>query len=229
MKAPNSPSESTGFSLIELLAVMAIVGMLAVASVPAVNSLNGGRNLAYQASEIQGVLESARTHAMAKNTYVFVGLTETDVTKSDMASPVSGTGRVSVMVMGSKDGTRSFGAGNANLVPLSKLKKLDNVHLTDSLPQSGGLSRPSVAAENSVGSAGFQSENSFSVNSYVFNKIVQFDPSGSASVQSSDNKTPQWMEIALVETKGSTVLESSSRSAALILDGVTGSVKAYRP
>ncbi len=28
MKAPNSPSESTGFSLIELLAVMAIVGML---------------------------------------------------------------------------------------------------------------------------------------------------------------------------------------------------------
>lgn len=229
MKALLPPSNTSGFSLIELLAVMAIVGMLAMASVPAVNSLNGGRTLAYQASEIQGVLESARTHAMAKNTYVFVGLAETDGSRSDTASPVSGTGRVAVMVMGSKDGTRSFGTGNSNLVALSKLKKLDNVHLTDSLPQSGGLSRPSVAADNCVGASGFQSESSFSANSYVFSKIIQFDPSGAASVQSTDSKTPQWMEVALVETKGTQILDSSSRSAALVLDGVTGSVKVYRP
>ena len=63
---------------------------------------------------------------------------------------------------------------------------------------------------------------------YTFSKVIQFDPRGSATLQSSGRSMPQWMEIGLAPARGN-VAASGANCAALLLDGVTGSVKIYRP
>ena len=63
---------------------------------------------------------------------------------------------------------------------------------------------------------------------YTFSKIIQFDPRGTATLQSSGRSLPQWMEIGLAPARGN-VAVSGANCAALLLDGVTGSVKIYRP
>lgn len=221
------------FSLIELLSVMAIIGMLTAAAVPALNSIKDGGGVTKAAYDISSVLEQARSYAMANNTYVFVGLAEVSVLTSESAAQIPGRGRVVVAAAGSKDGTRSFGVGNGNLVALSKLRRFDNLHLADTVPNTDALSRPVVEDEYRAGNTSFAAESSFNwpltgASAFTFTKIIQFDPRGTASVQSSARHLPQWMEIGLAPTKGDLVVDNANR-AALLLDGVTGSVKIYRP
>lgn len=226
---------SRGFSLIELLSVMAIIGMMAAAALPALNSIKGGGDLTKAAYDISGVFEQARAYAMANNTYVFVGITEVNASNSDSATAqAAGTGRVVVVAAGSKDGTRGFGVSNTNLVALSKPRRFDNVHLNDATPNSGNMSRVVVASGFQAGNAAFAAENSFQwplsggAANYTFTKIIQFDPRGAASIQSSSRSVPQWLEIGLSPARGNTVV-AENNCAALLLDGVTGSVKIYRP
>jgi prepilin-type N-terminal cleavage/methylation domain-containing protein len=222
------------FSLIELLSVMAIIGMLTAAVIPALNSIKSGGGVTSAAYDISSTLEQARAYAMANNTYVFVGLAEVSGTAAESGAQQSGSGRVVVAAAGSRDGTRSFGTGNANLVPLSKLRRFDNVHLANTVPNQDNSSRPSVADDYRAGNVAFVAERTFgwplagNSPTYTFSKIIQFDPRGTASVQSSARHLPQWMEIGLVPTKGDTIVQSANY-AALLLDGVTGSVKIYRP
>jgi prepilin-type N-terminal cleavage/methylation domain-containing protein len=233
-KPPGSKSLGA-FSLIELLSVMAIIGMMTAAAIPALNSIKGGGSLTKTAFDISGVLEQARSYAMANNTYVFVGIAEVDATNAEAASGQQpGTGRVVVFAAGSKDGTRSFGTGNSNLVGLTRLLRFDNAHLDAASPNSGNMSRPTVADGYRVANPAFAAENSFQwplsggAANYTFTKIIQFDPRGAASLQSSARTVPQWLEIGLAPARGTVALVEANR-AALLLDGVTGSVKIYRP
>ena len=235
MKTP-TPSRSvqrSGFSLIELLVVMAIIGMLSAVAIPAISSIKGGGDLMKAAYDISGVIEQARSYAMANNTYVFVGLAEVDASNAESAAgQQSGTGRVVLAAAGSKDGTRNFAA--ANLVALSKIRRFDNLHLADAPPNSGNMARPPVADQFRAGNAAFVAESTLAwplsggSPTYTFSKVIQFDPRGSATLQSSGRSMPQWMEIGLAPARGN-VAASGANCAALLLDGVTGSVKIYRP
>jgi prepilin-type N-terminal cleavage/methylation domain-containing protein len=222
------------FSLIELLSVMAIIGMLTAAVIPAMNSIKQGSGVSTAAYDISSTLEQARAYAMANNTYVFVGLAEVSGSTAESGAQQAGNGRVVVAAAGSKDGTRSFGSANSNLVPLTKLRRFDNVHLANTVPNQNNTSRPVVGDTYRAGNAAFVAEGTFGwpltagSPAYTFSKIIQFDPRGTASVQSSARHLPQWMEIGLVPSRGDTVADNANY-AALLLDGVTGSVKIYRP
>src|SRR5258708_616761 len=72
-----------GFSLIELLIVVAIIMILAAISVPRLLNTVSDINLRYAATNISGLLQSARMQAVQKNTFYTVQPT---------ALPTGGTG-----------------------------------------------------------------------------------------------------------------------------------------
>ncbi len=161
-----------GFSLIELLSVMAIIAMMMALIAPAFNAIKGGNDIGRSTYEIASTLQEARTYAMANNTYVWVGFFEEDGTKNSTTPASTGNGgRVIISVVASQDGTRysdanvdaatpaAFGAGSTSnptsLVQISRLIKLDNVRLAslnDGSSNGGGYpARPGVQAAYQVG------------------------------------------------------------------------------
>ncbi len=67
-----------GFSLIELLVVLAIIAVLATASIIAFTSIARGRSLTKAAGDLAGILELSRSYAMANNSAVLVTVEPSD-------------------------------------------------------------------------------------------------------------------------------------------------------
>ncbi|HSI84249.1 MAG: Tfp pilus assembly protein FimT/FimU [Candidatus Methylacidiphilales bacterium] len=230
-----------GFSIVELMSVLAAMSVMVALAMPALSGVQraGAVNLA--AYEIAGTLEQARAYAMANNTYVFVGIAE------DPAATGSGSAPAQLLVatMGSKDGTRSLGGSGANLTPLSRLLRISGIRLEDSLPNPqagatpGGLSRPDVAAAYRLGntasttdaSGTFSWKPGAALPAVTFSKVILFDPRGTPAIPSeaASMALPKYLEISLVPSLGYTASGSVPNCAALVLDGVTGSVRIYRP
>ena len=142
-----------GFTLLELLIVVAIIATLLVLMAPAFTYIKGGTDVTSAVYAIQGVLENARTYAKANNTYVFVGFAEVDSSVDPSVSPqvTTGTspyGRVAVAVVASKPGTRQFTyattnqgsdwtasySNGANLFAAGKLQRYENLHFLVDFP-----------------------------------------------------------------------------------------------
>ena len=129
---------TSGFTLIELLVVIGIVILLTALLTPAFTNLKRAGDVTSAAYTIKGVLEQARTYAMANNTYTWVGLYEEDGSQSSTNPPTPGVGRLVMSVVASKDGTTVYDPNSnlnpdpidpSKLVQLNKLVKIDNVHL----------------------------------------------------------------------------------------------------
>lgn len=220
MSTYSKPKSMPGsaFSLIELLAVMAIISLMMAVSVPAFNVLKSTGDTSTAAYDIAGTLEQARAYAMANNTFVYVGFAE----RSQMDASKAGEGQIVMSAMGSKSGSRNF--DSQNLVALTRMRKMPNVRLEENIPNSGGLTRPVVQSACQVASDAFNAQGRFEASGVTFSKIIQFDPRGMASVQASSASVSQWMEIGLTGAQG-----SSPNNAVVVLDGVTGVAKVYRP
>jgi prepilin-type N-terminal cleavage/methylation domain-containing protein len=123
---------NSGFTLIELLVVIGIMILLTALLTPSFTNLRSAGDVTSAAYTIKGVLEQARTYAMANNTYTWVGFFEEDVSNSTPA--VAGNGRLVMSVVASKDGTNIYGSGTGaidatRLAQIGKLIKIDNIHL----------------------------------------------------------------------------------------------------
>src|SRR5256885_10253928 len=132
-KARTSCKQS-GFTLMEMMVVIGIIAILMVLVAPAFTNLKTAGDVTSAAYTIKGVLEQARTYAMANNTYTWVGLYEEDGSQSSTNPPTSGVGRLVMSVVASKDGTTVYDpTSNLNpdpidpskLVQLTKLVKID--------------------------------------------------------------------------------------------------------
>jgi type II secretory pathway pseudopilin PulG len=131
--------------LIELVVVIGIVVLLSVLAVPAFTNLRGSSDLTQAADMIAGTLAQARTHAIANNTYTWVGFYEEAAdagTATNETPPYPGKGRLILAIVASKDGTTSCedpASSSASRLPLvanritpvGKLAKIEGVHLTD--------------------------------------------------------------------------------------------------
>src|SRR5689334_4893359 len=95
-----------GFTLLELLIVIGIIGLLLVLIAPAFTTIKGGTDVTSAAYTIKTALETARTYAKANNTYTWIGFKEVDVSRDPSAPQVNGQGRVAFAIVASKDGTR---------------------------------------------------------------------------------------------------------------------------
>jgi prepilin-type N-terminal cleavage/methylation domain-containing protein len=129
-----------GFTLLELLIVVGIIGLLLVLIAPAFTTIKGGTDVTSAAYTIKGVLDTARTYAKANNTYAWVGFYEEDVSQPSTNPPTPGTGRLVMSIVASTNGTNVYGsdatcAGSPvticpdKLVQVGKLIKIDNIHV----------------------------------------------------------------------------------------------------
>ena len=205
------------FTLLELLLVISIIVVLAVMTIPALSSIKGGSDLTGAAYSIAGILDQARAYAIANNTYVWVGITEVDVSRASTTTPqVAGNGRVAIAVTASRNGTRGYDASSsslvspcwsnynngANLVALNKLQYFENVHLStnfSAIPVTGNLARPSPVyggTDYTLGNTNLSSVTPFDwplgaaigSGQYSFTKVINFDPMGVPRIQLSSNQ-----------------------------------------
>src|SRR5437667_4325566 len=135
----NSKQRSrAAFTLIELLVVMAIIAILLLLVAPAFTNIKGGRDVTSAAYTIKGVLDTARTYAMANNTYTWVGFFEENVASTTAGT--AGVGRLVMSIVASQDGTNVATTNPIDptkLIQVGKLTKIDNVHLATFTDGSG--------------------------------------------------------------------------------------------
>ena len=129
-----------GYTLLELLIVVGIIGLLLGLIAPAFTYIKGGTDVTSAAYTIKGVLDTARTYAKANNTYTWVGFYEEDVSQPSVIpapNPVCPgcVGRLVMSIVASKDGTTVYNSGSpgpidpTRLIQVGKLVKIDNIHL----------------------------------------------------------------------------------------------------
>src|SRR3984893_17274914 len=166
---------TSAFTIVELLVVTGIIALLMVLVVPAFTSIKSAGDVTSAAYTIKGVLEQARSYAMANNTYTWVGFA------GSIGTPV--TGNVSITAFASNDGTSS-----GTTTQLGKLMQLQNTHIGDTgVPTNNGTefeSRPNVPSAYRISSAGTGSSFTAQVGSVqtTFTRWIQFSPRGEALV-----------------------------------------------
>ncbi len=97
-----------GFSLMELLVVMAILGIVAAFALPAFTSIGQARKITDGAEQVIAAIDLARGEALARRTHVWLGIQ--NATNSD------GTTGVRLGLVYSPDGSTNL----ANVQPLSR-------------------------------------------------------------------------------------------------------------
>jgi hypothetical protein len=163
---------------------------------------------------IKGVLEQARSYAMANNTYTWVGFAGSIGT-----SPSSVTGQVSMAVIASNDGTQSGTAAQ-----VGKLTQLQNTHIGDtSGAQYQFGSRPAALQLASASN----SSQPFTVQQTTFNEWIQFSPRGEALINGGSTNITPYIEVGVLPTHGS-ALTGNPNIAAIQITGLAGNVKIYR-
>ena len=219
-----------GFTLLELLIVLSIIGILLVLLAPAFTTIKGGTDVTSAAYTIKGVLDTARTYAKANNTYTWVGFYEEDVSSGTPGT--AGTGRLVMSVVASKDGTNVYGSGTVvidptKLLQVGKLIKIDNIHLPLFALGTGMGdtfdARPSPSPATDANYSRFGELNGLPPNTaplttphnfqypvgnpapaqYTFSKLLQFNPRGDSRVSGDSYDVRQVVEIGLLQTHGS--------------------------
>lgn len=227
------------FTLLELLIAVGIIGLLLVLIAPALTTIKGGTDVTSAAYTIKGALDTARTHAKAKNTYTWVGFADS------IGSNV--TGSVALSVVASKDGTDLGTSVNlvgnrvditAGVTPIGKVIRLANAHIGDTgTPANDGTDFESRAAVNvnyRIGAAGaaYNSDYYFIAQGTQFDRWIRFSPRGEAVVKGGSTQITQYAEVGLLPTHGTAVAAminpASGNLVAIQISGFGGNVRIYR-
>ena len=194
-----------GFTLIEMLVVIAVISILLTAAGPVFDNLTSSQSPAAAASVISGQLERARSHAIAKDTYVWVRLGKVAEEPNDFF----------IGVYESLDGT----ALNTSAKGIWSAPRLPNFNLSNALDSS--LIRPTVPSAAQVNEAGWvrfsPSGEARIIPAVATESRIKLKPPADLGVMM------RWTEFGLQATRRGQVAESLKKDiAAVQLNGLTG-------
>jgi prepilin-type N-terminal cleavage/methylation domain-containing protein len=218
------------FTLVELVAVMGIIGVLSTLLIPAIETLGSAGTFSTTASELSQTMDEARAYAVSKRTYVYVGIGEFQAS-APQDTGNTGTGRVAMFAVASRDGSRIAQTSDfaTKAQPISGLVRLQNVHLTSITDATGGLQRPSNDSVKTLNMSGTPVL-SFPLSGtprYPCKQCIEFSPQGMARVYGSAD-LPGFIEIGMIPTKGDATI-GTQNVAVVQLSGLTGKSTLYRP
>lgn len=228
MFSPSCKGQKSGFTLLELLLVIGIVALLAVAVTPAFNAISSSHGVGQGAHDVAGLLELARSEAVARQTYVWVGFQNTNM---------GGTYGIVAGAVFSRDGSGT-NTNSSNLAGLSRAIQVRGVALTNwsgMNSQTTTLLKDEVSSTAASGLSSVASSSSglnFTLGKAAFadKHSITFSPSGeamlNASVTQDDGFVP-YIDVSLKLTRGGYV-DSDAEDASVIVDGATGNVRILR-
>ena len=236
------------FTLIELLVVMSIMILIASFVVPNLPAMLGAQGVSKAVADAGGILELARTEAMSRKTYVYVGFID--------GTNAFGNRQLLIGAVASQDGmpidpatARTTGTGN--LGAITKLVAVENVQLMktpEDFPanlRSGKNPLPTAAFDYLISSvsggkfnqaAATNTSASFRLGGKDFTNAPQlvFSPQGELIGAASplDPGSSEYLPYALLGMRpshGTQANNSSANWAVLLLHGGTGIVQTLRP
>lgn len=204
-----------GFTVMELLVVLAIFGILASLAVPAFNSIGAARGAMDASYKISDAIELSRSEAVARRTFVWLGLQN---------ATNFGNRNLNLGIVYSKDGSTNNGA--ANIQPVSRPILLEHVGLVEIVNTGTSATKYSGAMALATNRAGA----SFSVGSQSFsNTTITFTPTGEAMLTGFPSIATTFESqilIGLRTCRG--ITESTNNDIAVVVDGSTGIPAIFR-
>lgn len=208
-----SPAGRRGFTLVETLVVLAIVGVLAAISIPAVNSVMNSYNLNSAGQSVLSQLTLARQEALANNCQVEVRFYQMPNAKGAMVYRAIQTFR-----------ENSDSVNGIKIIPISKPYFLPNgtwMVYDPSVTTVSTLFNTTVSgARTSEGDSAHPLPSPYGVSPFV---CFRFRPNGRTDLASSSLIT-----IA-VESAPIVANNLPSNFITLQIDPVNGSVRSYQP
>ena len=202
-----------GFSLIELLVVVAIVALLAGGTVTMFTSIGQARGVADAASQVASLLEQARSEAVSRNTYVWLSL---------MPQTNSGSSDLRVGLVFSKDGTTN--TRGTNLAPIAKPFLIQHVMLTNYTALAVPPSFPLTPGTADLASSSLSP--TFTNGKVIFSgangaRSVTFTPLGEATTNTlvANGFDPR-IAIGLRQTRGTAF--ATNNDVVVMIDGSVG-------
>jgi prepilin-type N-terminal cleavage/methylation domain-containing protein len=217
---------NAAFSLIELLAVMAIVVALSAVSVPAIQSVKGGSTVNKAMADLSSTLELARTHAMANRTYVRVLLAEV---------PASGNRILPQLIALPIYAANGTSAGDMTLVAdwpaLSKPLVLDDLKVFDTLNGSAPVNTSADVTPMGNNVQGAKMANVLRQvpgrGGVTFSGVIQFAPTGEARV--SFEEPARHIKLAIDQPQSGNAVEGRKKNPFILrLSGMNGSIRILR-
>lgn len=242
------------FTLIELVVVIGIIVIVTTLLVPAITSLKSAAEITNAAYSIKALLEQARNHALANNTYAWVGFFEEDGSIAPTNPATAGTGRVVISTVASRDGSIVYKQpvispptvmDPTKLVQVTKLVRLDNVHLRTFANGSGSGSdtfatRPPIPGtfqDNAkIGDTSppaslrpfqYPVGSSSSTAQYSFSKAIEFSPRGECRVNNNNYAIRSLLEIGFQPAHGP--VSDGTKAHVIQVTGFAGNIKIYQP
>ena len=207
-----------GFSLIEMICVLAVVSVMASLVMPAITGMVTGDRLSNNAYTLSDVIQQARAAAMARHTYVWVGFSS--YTSAD------GVPTVMVASLTGNSGQASDLTGN-NYVLSEKPVILRNVAITGAGNYNTLPGYDSSVTTTDVASQGYSFNATVAGRTNAnFGDVIAFNPNGEANLAQSSGA----LQLVQCLGMGLQIAPSSSKLhvAAIQVRGLSGDVTVLR-